>query len=75
MVALPEFDLRNVDGFEDFAKAAWFARITNFPQPDPTDIPGLKDEVYALRAKLLRDRHPGPNRATRDRQVAPGRPG
>ena len=53
MVALPEFDPRNVDGLEDFIKAAWFAHITNFRYAEPTDIPRLKEEVYALRAKFL----------------------
>ena len=53
IAALPEYDIRDVDGLEDFAKAAWFAHITNLPEAEPTDLPELKQEVYGLRSKFL----------------------
>jgi len=53
MAALPEFDMRNVDNLVDYAKAAWYAYVTNLPEPDPHEAARLLEEVKALRAKLL----------------------
>src|SRR5690606_22053271 len=53
MAALPEFDMRSVDNLVDYAKAAWYAYVTNLPEPDPLEAARLMEEVKALRAKLL----------------------
>jgi hypothetical protein len=55
MSRLPGFDLRHVDHLVDYARAAWFAAMTNVPAEtsatQSTDEVAL--EVAALRAKLL----------------------
>src|SRR5262249_51085111 len=41
------------DNLVDYAKAAWFAYITNMPSSELSDAAKLVDEVIALRQKLL----------------------
>ena len=53
MAKLPEFEIRHVDNLVDYAKAAWFAYVTNLPVPEPTDTAELMNEVAELRSKLL----------------------
>ena len=53
MAKLAEFDIRHVDQLVDYAKAAWFAYVTNLPTPEPSEAAALFDEVVGLRGKLL----------------------
>jgi hypothetical protein len=53
MAKLPEFNIRYVDGLNDYAKAAWFVYVTNLPAPEPGDGAQLLNEVVELRAKML----------------------
>jgi hypothetical protein len=51
--ALPEFDIRCVEGLPDYAKALWFLYITNLAKPERADAEQMLAEVLALRAKML----------------------
>jgi hypothetical protein len=53
MAKLPEFDVRSVDQLADYAKAAWYAYVTNLPLPEPAEAAQLMEEATALRSKLL----------------------
>lgn len=53
MAKLPEFEVRAVDKLVDYAKAAWFAYVTNLPAPESADATAMMTEVGELRAKLL----------------------
>lgn len=53
IASLPEFNMRHVDGLEDYAKGAWYAVITNLPEPEPSDFQAMFDECATLRNKLL----------------------
>jgi hypothetical protein len=53
MARLPEFDIHNVDSLVDRAKAAWYAVVTNLPEPEPRDFQAMFDECVALRTTLL----------------------
>jgi hypothetical protein len=53
MAKLPEFDVQNVDKLVDYARAAWYAYVTNLPAPEPADAAEVVNEVNALRAKML----------------------
>jgi hypothetical protein len=53
MAKLPEFEIRYVDNLVDYAKAAWYAYVTNLPAPDPQDMTQYMAEVTALRSKML----------------------
>jgi hypothetical protein len=50
---LSDFDIRHVDQLEDRAKAAWFAFVTNLPEPEPKDFQALFEECKVLRATML----------------------
>lgn len=50
---LPEFDVRNVDNLADYAKAAWYAHVTNLPVHDAKATSALMKEATEVRAKLL----------------------
>lgn len=53
MAKLPEFEIKHVDNLKDYAKAAWFAYVTNLPAPDPQELTQYIEEVTALRGKFL----------------------
>lgn len=53
LAKLPEFEVRYVDNLVDYAKATWYAHITNLPTAEPTDAADLIAEVTELRSKLL----------------------
>lgn len=53
LAGIGEFDIKNADALLDYAKAAWFAYVTNLPVPEPKVAAALLAEVATLRAKLL----------------------
>jgi hypothetical protein len=53
MAKLPEFEIKHVDNLVDYAKAAWYAYVTNLPAPDPQDLNLYLAEVATLRSKFL----------------------
>lgn len=48
-----ELNLKHVDSLLDYAKATWYAYVTNLPVPEPAVATALLAEVATLRAKLL----------------------
>jgi hypothetical protein len=50
---LAEFEIRHVDNLVDYAKAAWYAYVTNLPAPEQADSARLIMEVVELRSMLL----------------------
>src|SRR5262249_15274103 len=52
--ALPEFDFKSIDRLEDYALAAMEVHCARPIEP-PSDLPELKQEGSALRARLYED--------------------
>jgi hypothetical protein len=50
---LPRFDVSHVDNLVEYAKATWFAYITNAPPPAAPGLKALVNEATALRRRLL----------------------
>jgi hypothetical protein len=51
---LPRFDMRNVDELVDYAKAAWYATVSNVPEPSREEgFEVLLEEATTLRTHLL----------------------
>ncbi len=50
---LSEFNIKNFDKLNDYAKATWYLHITNLPAAEAAELSDLETEMVALRGKLM----------------------